>query len=289
MDNLQSLLIKFKNKFKDTECELNHFTLKLFNECNINFSFDSNNQNFHIIYNNNKNNKSMIIRLFHKTKIENINNSTLKSYLDIQSLISIEFINGDKNFIKKRKYHKYLIDPENISLHNNFNFNFWFDRLQNINNKLYIYNNKIKFIENKIHNKKLKEYKKTTDMLFQYITDDMAETSYKELSEKESFKLTTLDYKTHSKTAIFKIYNIKRINENTFEYKDNDYGFKKVIGYNQLKNLIKKQFYFKSKIVSDFHSFYISNPSISYDGKKYILKIEEAISKFKPYLNAENF
>ena len=289
MDNLQSLLIKFKNKFKDTECELNYFILKLFNECNINFSFDSNNQKFHIIYNNNKNNKSMIIRLFYKTKIENINNSTLKSYLDIQSLISIEFINGDKNFIKKRKYHKYLIDPENISLHNNFNFNFWFDRLQNINNKLYIYNNKIKFIENKIHNKKLKEYKKTTDMLFQYITDDMAETSYKELSEKESFKLTTLDYKTHSKTAIFKIYNIKRINENTFEYKDNDYGFKKVIGYNQLKNLIKKQFYFKSKIVSDFHSFYISNPSISYDGKKYILKIEEAISKFKPYLNAENF
>lgn len=288
MDNMQIMLKKIKIKLKDTEIDFNNSILELFNQFNINFPFDSNSQIFDIVYHN-KNHKSMIIRMFLKREYQNISSHSWDSVNDFSSLLSFEFTDKYSNFLKKRKYKEYLNNPDDIPINESFNFNFWFDRLQNISNKLYIYNKKIKFIENKIHNKELEKYKKTTDMLFQYITDEMVETFYKEFLKKESFKLITLDYNIYSKTAIFQIYNIKCIAKNTFEYKKNYYSFKKVIGCNQLKNLIKKQFYFKSKIVSDFHSFFISNPSISYDGEKYIFKIEESISKFKPYLNAENF
>lgn len=286
MNNMQAMLKKIKNKFKETELDFNNTILELFNQCNIDFSFDNNSQIFNITYGYN-NNKSMIIRVFSKRQYQEINSSSWGTVNDFDSLLSLEFINGEQ-IIKKRKY-KDFNNQDKLTINENFNFIFWFDKLQNLSNKIYTYNKKVKFIIKKLHNQNLDKFKKTTDRLFNYITPEMVEESFNELSNKESFELTTLDYNSHFKTAIFQIYKIKRINENTFEYKENDFGGKVVIGQYQLKDLIKKQFYFKSNIVTDFNSLYNLLPFISKDNRKYILKLDDAISKFKPYLNAEGF
>ena len=229
----------------------------------------------------------MIVRVFSAQQYQVINESAWCTINDISSLLSLEFIEGDK-FIKMRKY-KNVYNYDSFVINENFNFIFLFDKLQNLSNKIYSYNKKVKFLIKKLHNQDLNNFKKTTNLLFNYITPEMVEISFKELSNKDSFELTTLDYNSYFKTAIFKIYKINRINENTFEYKVNDFGGKIVIGSNQLKNLIKKQFYFKSNIVTNFNSFFISLPFISNDKRKYTLKLEDVISKFKPYLNAEQF
>lgn len=286
MNNMQAMLKKIKNKLKETELDFNNSILELFNQCNIDFSFDSNSQIFNITYNYN-NKKSMILRVFSAQKYQAINESAWGVINDVSSLLSLEFIEGDK-FIKMRKY-KNVYDSDSFVVNKDFNFIFWFDKLQNLSNKIYTYNKKVKFIIKKLHNQNLDKFKKTTDRLFNYITPEMVEESFKKLSNKEYFELTTLDYNSHFKTAIFQIYKINRINENTFEYKENDFGGKVVIGSNQLKNLLKKQFYFKSNIVTDFRSLYNLLPFTSKDNRKYILKLDDAISKFKPYLNAECF
>lgn len=288
MNNLQAMLKKIKNELKNTEVDFNNSILELFNQFNINFTFDDNYQIFNIVYHN-KNHKSMIIRMFSKREYQNINSSSLSSVNDFSSLLSFEFTNENNNFLKKRKYEEYVNNPKDISINENFNFKFWFDKLQNLSNKIYTYNKKVKLIIKKLHNQDLNNFKKTTDLLFNYITPEMVEESFKELSNKESFELITLDYHSYFKSAIFYRYKFNRINENTFEYKEDNYGSKKVIGSNQLKDLIKKQFYFKSNIVSDFHSFFMLFPLISNNGIRYTLKLEDVISKFKPYLNAEQF
>ncbi len=286
MNNMQAMLKKFRDKLKETELDFNNSILELLNQCNIDFSFDSNSQIFNITYNYN-NKKSMIVRVFSAQQYQVINESAWCTINDISSLLSLEFIEGDK-FIKMRKY-KNVYNYDSFVINENFNFIFLFDKLQNLSNKIYSYNKKVKFLIKKLHNQDLNNFKKTTNLLFNYITPEMVEISFKELSNKDSFELTTLDYNSYFKTAIFKIYKINRINENTFEYKVNDFGGKIVIGSNQLKNLIKKQFYFKSNIVTNFNSFFISLPFISNDKRKYTLKLEDVISKFKPYLNAEQF
>ena len=286
MNNMQAMLKKFRDKLKETELDFNNSILELLNQCNIDFSFDSNSQIFNITYNYN-NKKSMIVRVFSAQQYQVINESAWCTINDISSLLSLEFIEGDK-FIKMRKY-KNVYNYDSFVINENFNFIFLFDKLQNLSNKIYSYNKKVKFLIKKLHNQDLNNFKKTTNLLFNYITPEMVEISFKELSNKDSFELTTLDYNSYFKTAIFKIYKINRINENTFEYKVNDFGGKIVIGRNQLKNLIKKQFYFKSNIVTNFNSFFISLPFISNDKRKYTLKLEDVISKFKPYLNAEQF
>tara|TARA_Y100000588_G_scaffold203043_1_gene216844 strand:- start:10156 stop:11007 length:852 start_codon:yes stop_codon:yes gene_type:complete len=283
---MQAMLKKFRDKLKETELDFNNSILELLNQCNIDFSFDSNSQIFNITYNYN-NKKSMIVRVFSAQQYQVINESAWCTINDISSLLSLEFIEGDK-FIKMRKY-KNVYNYDSFVINENFNFIFLFDKLQNLSNKIYSYNKKVKFLIKKLHNQDLNNFKKTTNLLFNYITPEMVEISFKELSNKDSFELTTLDYNSYFKTAIFKIYKINRINENTFEYKVNDFGGKIVIGSNQLKNLIKKQFYFKSNIVTNFNSFFISLPFISNDKRKYTLKLEDVISKFKPYLNAEQF
>ena len=61
MNNLQTMLKKIKNELKNTEVDFNNSILELFNQFNINFTFDDNYQIFNIVYHN-KNHKSMIIR-----------------------------------------------------------------------------------------------------------------------------------------------------------------------------------------------------------------------------------
>ena len=251
--------------------------------------FDSKNKNKKSfkIYFSDKDNKH-----FFSDKIQDIFMVFVDSNLNIQFKQDFE----NKYDIKTlQKYQKITEAFYNINTQN-FDFEFYYEKLSNIINSLININKEIKYLKKEIDEKKCYFFKKEINNVLVPLEEAQSFSIYQELIKKKKHKenIIFLEIDNEYKKIFFRKVLIKIDNTGrniNIHLVNTSTDIHRKIQKSRLREILNNQFYFNNKIIENLDELkFLKQVSDFKDGEDYAVCYIEDLYKFlKPHINAENF